>query len=88
MATTLDFTHFHLQLADSAMSPTSNPTIIFVSATQGIPVPGENLVYRQGITIDIDKEPLGGGILTKTVALGIDPWLKSRMVYEYQPNTP
>lgn len=70
------------------MSPTSNPTIIFVSATQGIPVPGENLVYRQYITIDIDKEPLSGGILTKTVALGIDPWLKDRMVYEYKPNTP
>ncbi|KAG8903229.1 hypothetical protein FRC01_009286, partial [Tulasnella sp. 417] len=40
------------------------------------------------ITIDIDNEPLNGGILTKTVALGIDPWLRSRMAYEYKPNTP
>ncbi|KIO30148.1 hypothetical protein M407DRAFT_20816 [Tulasnella calospora MUT 4182] len=70
------------------MSLTPNPTIIFVSATQGIPVPGQNLVYRQDITIDVDNEPLNGGILTKSVALGIDPWLRSRMVYEYKPNTP
>lgn len=70
------------------MSPTQNPTIIFVSATQGIPAPGEHLVYRQDITIDIDNEPLNGGILTKTVALGIDRWLSMRMVYEYKPNTP
>ncbi|KAG9047918.1 hypothetical protein FS837_001174 [Tulasnella sp. UAMH 9824] len=70
------------------MSPTRNPTIIFVSATQGVPVPGEHLVYRQDITIDIDNEPLNGGIMTKTVALGIDRWLSMRMVYEYKPDTP
>lgn len=71
------------------MSPTPNPTIIFVSATPGkVPVPGEELVYRQDVTIDIEKEPLNGGILTKTVALGIDVWLIARMAYEFKPNTP
>ncbi|KIO30149.1 hypothetical protein M407DRAFT_69615 [Tulasnella calospora MUT 4182] len=70
------------------MSPTPNPTIIFVSNPQGVPVPGEDLVYRQDITIDIDNEPLNGGILTKTVALGIDIWVRHRMGYEYKPNTP
>ncbi|KAG8974818.1 hypothetical protein FRC05_006750 [Tulasnella sp. 425] len=71
------------------MSLTPNPTIIFVSATPGkVPVPGEDLVHRQDITIDIEKEPLNGGILTKTVALGIDVWLRARMAYEFKPNTP
>ncbi|KAG8980262.1 hypothetical protein FRB90_007708, partial [Tulasnella sp. 427] len=53
-----------------------------------IPVPGENFVHRDDITIDVDNAPLNGGILTKTVALGIDIWLRSRMVYEYRPDTP
>lgn len=71
------------------MSPTPNPTIIFVSATPGkVPVPGEDLVYRQDVTIDTEKEPLNGGILTKTVALGIDLWLRHRMSFELKANTP
>ncbi|KAG8986301.1 hypothetical protein FRB90_004096, partial [Tulasnella sp. 427] len=53
-----------------------------------IPVPGENFVHRDDITIDIESAPLNGGILTKTVALGIDIWLRSRMAYEYRPDTP
>ncbi|KAG9047920.1 hypothetical protein FS837_001176 [Tulasnella sp. UAMH 9824] len=70
------------------MSPVPNPTIIFISNPQGIPVPGENLIYRRDVTIDINNEPLDGGILTKTVALGIDVYLRNRMGYEYKPNTP
>ncbi|KAG8924244.1 hypothetical protein FRC00_005318 [Tulasnella sp. 408] len=70
------------------MSPVPNPTIIFVSNPPGIPVPGEDLIYRQDVTIDINNEPLSGGILTKTIALGIDVYLRNRMGYEYKPNTP
>ncbi|KAG8990302.1 hypothetical protein FRB90_001828 [Tulasnella sp. 427] len=70
------------------MSTVPNPTIIFVSNPQGAPVPGEHLVFREGLTLDIDRVPLNGGILTKTVALGMDPYLRNRMKYEYQPNTP
>ncbi|KIO30146.1 hypothetical protein M407DRAFT_225444 [Tulasnella calospora MUT 4182] len=70
------------------MSPTPNPTILFVSNPQGIPVPGEDLIHRPDITIDIDNEPLNGGVLTKTVALGIDPYMRRRMQFEYKPNTP
>lgn len=81
-------THPDLQPTGSIMSPVPNPTIIFISNPQGIPVPGENLIYRQDITIDIDSEPLHGGILTKTVGLGIDVYLRNRMGYEYKPNTP
>lgn len=71
-----------------AMSPVPNPTIVFTSNPQGVPVPGEHLVYRNDITIDPDHVPLNGGILTKTISLGVDPYLRNRMYYEYKPNTP
>lgn len=70
------------------MSPIPNPTLIFVSNPQGVPVSNENLVIRPDITIDVDNEALNGGILTKTVALGIDPYMSRRMQFEYRPNTP
>ncbi|KAG9040847.1 hypothetical protein FS837_013039 [Tulasnella sp. UAMH 9824] len=70
------------------MSPTPNPTLIFLSNPQGVPVPSENLVVRSDITIDVDNEALNGGILAKTVALGIDPYMSRRMQFEFKPNTP
>ncbi|KAG8980261.1 hypothetical protein FRB90_007707, partial [Tulasnella sp. 427] len=71
------------------MSLIPNPTFIFKSAPRGqIPVPGEHFVHRDDISIDVENAPLNGGILTKTVALGIDIWIWSRMDYELKPGNP
>ena len=46
----------------------------------GYPVPGKTMVYDESHTIDLDNEPLHGGVLVKLLALSIDPYLRRRMV--------
>lgn len=46
----------------------------------GYPVPGKTLVYDESQTIDLENEPLNGGILVKVVVLSIDPYLRRKML--------
>ena len=43
------------------------------------------MIYDESQTIDLDNEPLHGGILVKTLVLSIDPYLRRRM---QDPNVP
>ena len=45
----------------------------------GYPVPGKTTVYDESQTIDLDNEPLHGGILIKILVLSIDPYLRHKM---------
>ena len=35
--------------------------------------------YDDTVTIDLHNEPLNGGILVKTIALSVDPYMRSKM---------
>ncbi|RPD54820.1 NAD(P)-binding protein [Lentinus tigrinus ALCF2SS1-7] len=56
-----------------------NGRIIYSEIPTGYPVPGKTLVYDESQTIDLDNEPLHGGILVKVLVLSIDPYLRRRM---------
>ena len=53
----------------------------FISHAVGYPVPGTTYVYEESETIDVDAVPLDGGVLVKTLALSIDPYMRRRMVH-------
>ena len=36
-------------------------------------------MYDESSTIDLDNEPLKGGVLIKTLVLSVDPYLRGRM---------
>ena len=55
-----------------------NPTILIRAIPTGLPVPEEHFTFKEDETIDIsDASPLQGGVLTKTVAISIDPYLRN-----------
>ena len=56
-----------------------------VSLYAGYPIPGQTTVYDDSETIDLDNVPLNGGVLVKTLALSIDPYLRGKM---RDPNIP
>ena len=72
----------------TTMAPIRNSAIIFKSKPLGPLVPGEHLVFQDDSMIDINAVPLNGGIITKTAYLGLDPWLRGRMMYEYALDKP
>lgn len=45
----------------------------------GYPVPGKTTVYDATDIIDLENEPLNGGILVKTLVLSVDPYLRGMM---------
>lgn len=47
----------------------------------GYPVTGTTYIYDDSETIDLDTVPLNGGVLVKTLALSIDPYMRRRMVH-------
>lgn len=62
------------------MAPIPNPTVIYAKIPTEYPVPGEHLIYEPSKeTIDLDTVPLNGGVLVKTLALSIDPYMRGRM---------
>ena len=61
------------------MPSVSNPRVIFAKIPTGYPVVGEDLVYDDSLTIDLDNVPLNGGYLTKTVVLSPEPYMRERM---------
>ncbi|KIY73362.1 NAD-P-binding protein [Cylindrobasidium torrendii FP15055 ss-10] len=72
------------------MSPTRNAAVLFNEIPNDFPVPGKTTKYDESSTIDLDNVSLGeDGVLVKTVALSIDPYLRSKMraadIESYQP---
>ena len=53
-------------------------------ARAGLAVPGKATVYDESQVIDLNTEPLQGGILVKVLILSIDPYLRQKM----QPENP
>jgi hypothetical protein len=45
----------------------------------GYPVPGKTFVYDTSQKIDLDKAPLNGGVLIKTLVLSNDPYMRGKM---------
>lgn len=45
----------------------------------GYPEPGKTTIYDTSETIDLDTVALNGGILTKTLVLSNDPYLRGKM---------
>ncbi|RDX46264.1 NAD(P)-binding protein [Lentinus brumalis] len=62
------------------MSPVKNGRVIYNEIPTGYPVPGKTLVYDESQTIDLENEPLNGGILVKVLVLSIDPYLRRKML--------
>lgn len=63
-------------------------TVIFNSIPSGVPIPGETL-KKVTAEIDLDSAPLDGGVLVKTHALDLSPYMRGRMrspeVKSYSP---
>ncbi|KAI0040439.1 NAD(P)-binding protein [Auriscalpium vulgare] len=55
------------------MSPVTNARTLFNEVPTGYPVPGQTTVHDTTQTIDLENEPLNGGILAKTLVLSVDP---------------
>ncbi|KAI0706447.1 NAD(P)-binding protein [Earliella scabrosa] len=66
------------------MAPVQNARLIFNEIPEGFPIPGKATVYDESPLIDLDNEPLHGGILVKVLVLSIDPYLRHKM----QPENP
>ncbi|TFK41535.1 hypothetical protein BDQ12DRAFT_678153 [Crucibulum laeve] len=60
---------------------TSNPRILFKKRPNAheLPVVGEHIVIDSSTTIDLDRVPLTGGFLTKTLILSPEPAMRERM---------
>ncbi|KAF8585230.1 NAD(P)-binding protein [Ramaria rubella] len=61
------------------MAPIPNPRVVYSKIPVGHPVPGQDLVYDDSPTIDLDNVPLNGGFLTKTLVLSPEPYMRERM---------
>ncbi|KAG8700280.1 hypothetical protein FRC09_006064 [Ceratobasidium sp. 395] len=61
------------------MAPVRNGRLIFSSIPTDYPIPGETTVYDTSKQIDLDNVVLNGSILTKTLYLSIDPYIRGRM---------
>ncbi|RDB24661.1 Zinc-type alcohol dehydrogenase-like protein PB24D3.08c [Hypsizygus marmoreus] len=59
---------------------TSNPRVVFAKRPgDALPVVGEHIILDTSRTIDLDKVPLNGGFLTKTLILSPEPAIRERM---------
>ena len=70
------------------MSPIPNPSVIFAERPVEYPIPGQHLVYRTGVSIDLDSVPLDGGVLAKTLSISLDPVLRLRMRAAFEIGKP
>ncbi|KAJ4494988.1 alcohol dehydrogenase [Lentinula edodes] len=61
------------------MAPITNGRLLFNEVPTGYPVPGKTTVYDATNIIDLENEPLNGGILVKTLVLSVDPYLRGMM---------
>ncbi|KAF9464075.1 hypothetical protein BDZ94DRAFT_535170 [Collybia nuda] len=64
------------------MAPTRNACFVFLKSIEsaaGYPVNGKTFAYDDSPRIDLDKAPLNGGALVKTLVLSIDPYMRGKM---------
>ncbi|KAF9068364.1 hypothetical protein BDP27DRAFT_1383609 [Rhodocollybia butyracea] len=61
------------------MAPIPNARLLFNEIPTNFPEPGKTTVYDTSKTIDVEKEPLNGGILVKTLVLSADPYMRVQM---------
>ncbi|KDQ07302.1 hypothetical protein BOTBODRAFT_192510 [Botryobasidium botryosum FD-172 SS1] len=61
------------------MAPVTNTRIIFRAIPKDWPVLGEHIVCDTSSTIDLEEQPLDGGVLVKTLLLSPDPYMRGRM---------
>ncbi|KAF8574401.1 NAD(P)-binding protein [Ramaria rubella] len=61
------------------MAPIPNPRVLYAKIPVGTPVIGQDLVYDDKQTIDLENVPLNGGYLTKTLILSPEPYMRERM---------
>ncbi|KAK4702989.1 hypothetical protein P7C70_g3232, partial [Phenoliferia sp. Uapishka_3] len=55
-----------------------NTQVIYNEVPVGIPIPGKTLKLVKS-ELDIETVPLNGGVLVKTLALSLDPYMRGRM---------
>ena len=67
-----------LHLENSIMSTVENKSWIFNEVPTGFPVVGQTTIVKS-TQIDLDAIPVHGGLLTKTLALSLDPYMRGRM---------
>ena len=60
------------------MSTVENKSWIFNEVPVGFPVVGQHTAVKS-TQIDLDTIPVHGGLLTKTLALSLDPYMRGRM---------
>ncbi|KZT03632.1 NAD(P)-binding protein [Laetiporus sulphureus 93-53] len=61
------------------MAPVRNGRVLFNEIPSGYPDPARTTVYDQSKILDLEKEPLEGGFLVKTLVLSIDPYMRGKM---------
>jgi len=61
------------------MTPIPNPRILFTARPVGYPNPDTDLKYDTSQSIDLEGILLNGGLLAKTLYVGIGPYLRNRM---------
>merc|ERR1711939_509321 len=64
---------------DSCAAMVSNAALVYKKPPTGAPVPGETLQRVVDDNFDPDTVPLNGGILVKTKALSLDPYMRGRL---------
>ncbi|KAI0750203.1 NAD(P)-binding protein [Daedaleopsis nitida] len=69
------------------MAPVNNGRVVFNEIPTGYPVPGKTTIYDESQSIDLENEPLHGGILVKVLILSIDPYLR-HLMHPADPSSP
>lgn len=54
---------------------------------QGYPIPGKTTIYDESQTIDLENEPLHGGLLVKILIFSIEPYLR-HLMHAADPSSP
>lgn len=64
-----------------------NKQLIFAQEPEGLPVAGRDMILKTS-SLDIDSLPLKGGVLTRVIALSLDPTLRNSMRWQPKPYAP
>ncbi|CAF3365530.1 unnamed protein product [Rotaria sp. Silwood1] len=79
-------TNFHIRfrqriknLSSKSVSSVQNGAVIFAEVPSGYPEAGKHIKYVKNRTIDINSVNTQDGIVTKNLAISIDPYMRGRM---------
>ncbi|KAL5483430.1 hypothetical protein ACEPAI_8661 [Sanghuangporus weigelae] len=70
------------------MAPITNARVLFNEYPTGYPEPGKTVILDKSKAIDLENEPLNGGVLVKVLALSVDPYLRGMMNKEHHYRNP